>query len=206
MSQLFDAEGAVVPVSVIQVGPCVVLEKKSATGKDRYSAVKIGFEQVPENKSVAKPVKGYFDKLKLPAMRFLRELRVTEEQLADFEVGTQIGASVFEEGDVVDIIGNSKGRGFTGVMKRHGFKGIRATHGTHESRRGGGSNGSNTYPGRVWPGKKMPGHHGATRKTAQNVKVIQVLPDQNLLIVKGAVPGHRNTVLLIKNAVKKWKR
>ena len=134
MTQIFVDGGVVVPVSVVQAGPCVVLEKKSATGKDGYSAVKLGFGPARE-KTFVKPALGYFKKLGVSAMKFVKEIRIPEDQLGDYEVGGELGASVFEPGDIVNVTGKSKGRGFAGVMKRYGFAGHRATHGTHESKR-----------------------------------------------------------------------
>jgi len=205
MTQVFTENGAVIPVSVIEAGPCVVLETKSAEGRDGYSAVKLGYMAVRE-KVLSKPVLGYFKKLNLAPMRFVREIRIPEEQLPEFEVGSEVGVSIFEAGDIVTVSGKSKGRGFAGVMKRYGFAGHRKTHGTHESKRGPGAVGCSAWPGRIWKGKKMPGQYGNVVCTTENLEIVQVIPERNLLLVRGAVPGHPNSILLVKNAVKKWKR
>jgi len=205
MTQVFSENGEVVPVSVVQAGPCFVLEKKSATGKDGYSAVKIGFEKARE-KSVNKPEGGFFKKLNLTPLKHVQEVRVTEEQLAEFEVGTELNASLFEAGDMVNVIGNTRGRGFAGVMKRWGFSGKRASHGTHQYTRHGGSVSAHSWPARIFKGKKMPGQYGNTRKTQESLTVIKVIPEQNLLLLKGPVPGGRNSVVLVRTSPKKWKR
>lgn len=205
MTQLFAEGGEVIPVSAMTVGPCQILEKKSSVGKDGYSAVKLGFENKKE-KHANKPEMGYFNKLNTAPVRFIREIRISEDQLGDFEVGSTLDVSIFTEGDIVTISGKSKGRGFAGVMKRYGFKGMRATHGTHSSFRGPGSIGCSAWPGRVWKGKKMPGQYGNVIKTIENLEVVKVIPEDNMLLVRGSVPGHRNSVLLVKNSVKKWKR
>ncbi len=205
MTQIFADDGTVVPVTVVQAGPCVVLEKKSQQGKDGYAAVKIGFGPTKE-KHLTKPELGYFKKLNVAPLRHVKEIRVTEENLADFEVGGEIGASLFEAGDIITVTGNSKGRGFQGVMRRHGFHGFRSTHGVHESYRGPGSVGCSTWPGKIWKGKKMPGQYGAKPATIENLEVVKVVPEENLIMVRGAIPGHRNSLLLVRSAAKKWKR
>jgi large subunit ribosomal protein L3 len=205
MSQIFTADGEVIPVSLVKVGPCAVLEKKSATGKDGYSALKLGFETKRE-KLVTKPAAGYFAKLSVPPCRFVREVRLPEEQLANYEVGATLGADLFEAGDFVTVSGNSKGRGFAGVYKRWGMGGCKATHGTHKYFRHGGATGAHTWPGRVRKGKHMPGQYGNTLQTIQNLEVVKVLPEDNILMVRGAVPGHRNTLLMVQSSKKKWKR
>jgi len=205
MTQLFVGDGEVVPVSVIKAGPCFVLEKKSATGKDGYSALKLGFEAAKE-KHLTKPELGYFKKLNREPLRHVEEVRVPEEQLSEMEVGAELKASIFEPGDMVNVVGTSKGRGFQGVVKRWGFVGKRASHGTHKYERHGGSVGSNTWPARTWPGKKMAGQFGNVSFTAQNLEVVKVIPEQDLILVRGAVPGHRNGLVLVRTAVKKWKR
>ncbi|MBM4353728.1 MAG: 50S ribosomal protein L3 [Deltaproteobacteria bacterium] len=205
MSQVFDAKGEVVPVSVVQAGPCVVLEKKSAKGKDGYSAVKIGFEKARE-KSVNKPDGGFYKKLDIAPLKHVREIRVPEEQLAEFEVGAELNATLFEVGDVVNVVGNSRGRGFAGVIKRWGFAGKRMSHGTHQYTRHPGSVSAHSWPARIFKGKKMPGQFGNVRKTQESLTVIQVIPEKNLLLLKGPVPGGRNSVVLVKTSPKKWKR
>lgn len=205
MTQIFAADGTVVPVTVLEAGPCVVLEKKSNQGKDGYSAVKLGFQKAKE-KHLTRPELGFFKKIEQDPMRHVKEVRVPEAQLDDFEVGAQLGATVFEEGDVVNVTAKSKGHGFSGVMKRWNFAGFRMTHGVHESYRGPGSVGCSTWPGKIWKGKKMPGQYGNKPATVENIQIVKVLADKNLILVKGAVPGHRNSVLVVKTATKKWKR
>jgi len=205
MTQLFTESGEVVPVSVVKAGPCVVLEKKSGLGKDRYSAVKIGFETA-KPKSLTKPQLGYFKKLSVDPLRFVREVQIGEEQLPDFEIGSKLGVDMFEAGDIVNVTAKSKGRGFAGVMKRWGFAGHRQTHGTHTSKRGPGAVGCSAWPGKIWKGKKMPGQYGNAPATTENLEIVRVDPERNILMIKGSVPGHRNSLILVKNSVKKWKR
>jgi large subunit ribosomal protein L3 len=205
MTQIFAADGTVVPVSVMQAGPCVVLEKKSQQGKDGYSAVKLGFQKAKE-KHLTKPQLGFFKNIGQDPVRHVKEIRVPEKQLDEFEVGANLDATLFEEGDIVNISAKSKGRGFAGVMKRWNFAGFRMTHGVHESYRGPGSVGCSTWPGKIWKGKKMPGQYGNKLSTVENLTIVKVLADQNLVMVKGAIPGHRNSILTVKSAPKKWKR
>jgi len=205
MTQVFTETGEVIPVSVVKVGPCTVLEKKSANGKDGYSAVRLGFESI-RDKLLSKPSAGYYKKVGVTPCRMSREIRLPEDQLADFEIGTLLKADLFEAGDIVTVSGKSKGRGFAGVVKRWGFGGVKNTHGTHKYRRHTGSIGSNTWPARVRKGKHMPGHLGNTVSTTQNLEVVKVLPEDNLLMIRGAVPGHRNTLLWVMNSKKMWKR
>jgi large subunit ribosomal protein L3 len=205
MTQLFDETGEVIAVTAVVAGPCTILEKKSSTGKDRYSAVKIGFEKAKE-KVLTKPQLGFFKKLDVAPLRHVREVRVSEEQLGEFEVGGELDATLFEVGDIVNITAKGKGHGFAGVIKRWNFAGRTQTHGTHESKRGPGAVGCSTWPGKIWKGKKMPGQYGNKPVVKENLEVVQVIPEQNLLLLKGSVPGHRNSLLLIKNSVKKWKR
>jgi large subunit ribosomal protein L3 len=205
MTQLFVGDGEVVPVSVIKAGPCFVLEKKSASGKDGYSAMKLGYEPV-KDKHITAPERGYFKKLQREPLRHVQEIRISEEQVAEIEVGAELKVSLFTEGDMVNVEGKTRGRGFQGVIKRWGFKGKRQTHGTHKFERHGGSVGSNTWPARTWPGKKMAGQFGNTEFTAQNLQVVKVIPEQDLILIRGSVPGARNSLVLVRTAVKKWKR
>lgn len=212
MTQLFDDEGDRIGVTVIDVSSNVVVQKKSVEGKDGYSALKLGFEeahkQVKEGKEdrwrLSKPRVGVFAKAGIETpRRHLREVRIPEELVQNYEVGQELGASVFQEGEYVDATGTSKGRGFTGVMKRHNFRGTKASHGVHEFFRHGGSIGMSAYPARVLKGKKMPGQHGNARVTVQNLRVFKVLEDENLVLVRGGVPGPNGGVVLLRNAVKK---
>jgi large subunit ribosomal protein L3 len=205
MTQIFAEDGTVVPVTVIQAGPCVVLEKKSSQGKDGYSAVKIGYEKAKE-KALNKPELGYFKKIEQDPVRHVREIRIPDDQFDEFEVGGELKADLFEAGDIVNITAKSKGRGFSGVMRRYGFAGFRQTHGVHESFRGPGSVGCSAWPGKIWKGKKMPGQYGNVITTTQNLRIAKVLPEENMLMIHGAVPGHRNSLILVKNSSRRWKR
>ncbi len=205
MTQVFDENGTVIPVTVVQAGPCKVMQVKSEAGKDGYASVKLGFDPYEERK-VNKPELVKLKKAELEPMRFVKELRVTEAEIADFKVGQDVFADLFEDGDIVSITGKSKGRGFAGVMKRHGFHGGKASHGVHEYYRHGGAPGCSAYPGKIIKGKKMPGQYGNVNFTAENLKVVSVDKENNLLLIHGAVPGKRNTYLMIRNAKKKWKR
>jgi large subunit ribosomal protein L3 len=205
MTQVFDENGTVIPVTVVQAGPCKVMEIKSEAGKDGYSSVKLGFDPYEERK-VNKPELVKLKKADLEPMRFVKEFRMPEAEVADFKVGQDVLADLFEAGDFVSITGKSKGRGFAGVMKRHGFHGGKASHGVHEYYRHGGAPGCSAYPGKIIKGKKMPGQYGNVNFTGENLKVVSVDKENNLLLIHGAVPGKRNTYLMIRNAKKKWKR
>ena len=200
MTQIFDAEGNCIPVTVVQAGPCFATQIKSQE-TDRYSAVQLGFDAMPDRK-LNKPRKGHLEKSGVSPQRTLREFRVSEEEAAEISLGQQVDVSMFKPGDFIDIRGKSKGRGFTGVMKRHNFHGFRATHGTHEYFRHGGSIGCRT-PQHTIKGVKMPGRYGGTRVTTQNLTVVQVHEKDHLLLIKGAVPGARNSLVCISKATKK---
>lgn len=201
MTQILQENGDAIPVTVIQAGPCIISQKKIPE-RDNYSAVQLGFSPMKPNRA-KKPIAGHFKKAGVPPQRFLREFRVDDKELEKYEVGQEIKVDNFKEGDFVDITGISKGRGFTGVIKRHNFHGAPGGHGTHDYKRHGGSIGSSSFPSRVFKGTKMAGRTGCDRMTVQNLKVIQVRPEQNCLVVQGAVPGAKNGVLLIKKAIKK---
>jgi large subunit ribosomal protein L3 len=199
MTQVFSADGTVVPVTVIQTGPCVVVQKKEAA-KDGYDALQIGFGSRKAQR-VNKPDQGHFAKAGKGAFQVLREFRT--EKVAEYELGQEIkAADLFKTGDLVDVAGISKGRGFAGVMKRWSFAGFPGSHGTHEYFRHGGSIGNRSYPGRVFKGKRMAGHWGDERISVQNLEVVEVRPDNNLLLLKGSVPGAERGVLLIRQALK----
>ena len=198
MTQIFDEQGLCIPVTVIKAGPCTVVQKKVAE-KEGYNSVKLGFEDVSE-KRVNKPRLGEFKKYNLSPKRYLREFRT--DAADKFENGQEIKVSdMFEVGDRVDVTGISKGKGFQGVIKRFGQARGKETHGSMYHRRVG-SMGAGTSPGRVFKGKKLPGHMGAERVTVQNLEVVKVDSERNLLIVKGAVPGPKGGLLEIKGAVK----
>lgn len=201
MSQIFKENGAVIPVTVIEAKENYVVQIKKKDGKDGYSAVQIGYEEVKEKKLT----KAELERLKknnLPPLKILRELRMKDDkEVEEFKVGQKINVEIFKEGEFVDITGKSIGKGFQGVVKRHGFHGGPATHGSMSHRRPGSIGG--TTPARVLKGKKMAGHMGDETVTIQNLEVVKVIPEKNLIMVKGAVPGHRNGYLLIRKALKK---
>jgi large subunit ribosomal protein L3 len=205
MSQVFHEDGSVVPVTVIKVGPCTVVQKKTED-KEGYNALQVGFEEITKMSRVNKPRKGHFAKANVPPMAFTREFRVTAEEAEGNDPGSQIPIDMFEIGDFIDVTGTSKGKGFAGVMKRHGFKGAPASHGTHEYFRHGGSIGQNMTPGRTMKGMKMPGHMGNKRVTIQNLKVVEIRDDTSILMVEGAVPGPTSGYVIIRKAVKKAKK
>jgi large subunit ribosomal protein L3 len=197
MLQIFTERGEVVPVTVINAGPCVVTQVR-VRERDGYDAVQIGFEQVPARK-LTKPEQGHL-KAAGTLVRVLREFSADNPQ--DYQVGEIVSVELFKAGQKVDVSGNSKGRGFAGVVKRHHFRGGPKTHGQSDRHRAPGSIGAGTTPGRVWKGQKMAGRMGGKRVTVQNLEVVEVLPEKNLILVKGSVPGARNGLLQIRRAVK----
>jgi large subunit ribosomal protein L3 len=210
MTQLFDANGSALGVTVLELGPCTVLGKrtqgKHENGRtDAYNALIVGFGKRRENK-LNKPEAGALKAAggTEKACRYICELRVSEATLGKYELGTQITIKDlgFKVGDLVDVQGTSKGKGFQGVMKRHNFGGFRATHGTHEYFRHGGSIGCRKWPGRVFKGRKMPGHMGDRRVTTQNMAVAQVREDDNVLVLHGAVAGCKNGFIMVRPAIK----
>jgi large subunit ribosomal protein L3 len=202
MTQVFGTDGERIPVTAIQVGPCVVVGKRTLE-RDKYTAIQIGFGERKATR-VNKPEAGQFAKLNLKPVEVLQEIRLPEADAAKYEVGqTLTAADVFKAGAAIDVIGTSKGKGYQGVMKRHHLGGNRSTHGTHEFFRHGGSIGCRLTPGRVHKGKRMSGHMGDERKTVQNLELVEVLADQNVVLVRGGVPGARDGYLLVQNAVKK---
>lgn len=205
MTQVFDENNNAIPVTVIEAGPCPVVQKKTVES-DKYCALQLGFLD-QKRQRVNKPRLGHFDKANVPAKRHLREIRLNEEEIQNYEIGQEIKVDVFENGEYVDVTGYTKGRGFTGVMKRWGFHGAATqTHGTHEYFRHGGSIGCSASPARVFKGRKMPGRKGNDRVTIQNLEVIDVRPDKNVLLIKGSVPGAPNGFVIIKKTTKKTKK
>ncbi|MCS6856084.1 MAG: 50S ribosomal protein L3 [Sandaracinaceae bacterium] len=202
-SQLFDSEGNVHAVTLLEVGPCHVVGKRTIE-RDSYSAIILGYGEKRES-LFTKPELGFFKKAGVKPLRFLRELRLPPEEVAKYEVGKILRPSeVFEIGQWVDVTGYTKGRGFTGVMKRWNFSGAGSkTHGTHEYKRHGGAIGTNMTPGRTLPNMKMAGHYGNERVTIQNLRVMDIVDDDFLLVVKGAVPGPRHGLIIVRGAVKK---
>ncbi|MCK9229937.1 MAG: 50S ribosomal protein L3 [Syntrophales bacterium] len=197
MTQIFWEDGSVIPVTVVEAGPCVVIQKKTKE-TDGYGAVQIGFERRRE-KRTTKPLQGHFKKADKGFFRVLKEIRT--ETPEDYEVGQELRADIFSIGDRVDVVGTTKGKGFAGVIKRHGFGGGRASHGSM-FHRAPGSIGASASPARVFKGTKLPGHAGNSHKTAQNLVVVGVRPESNLILVKGAVPGSTSGIVFIKDAVK----
>ena len=197
MTQVFDNEGKVIPVTVIEVGPCTVTQIKTVE-QDGYQAVQLGFGDVKERK-LTKPELGKFTKTKLTPKKYLREFRV--DSVEGLNVGDELKADIFAVGDKVDIQGTSKGKGFQGVIKRHGQSRGPMGHGSMYHRRPG-SMGPTSTPGRVFPGKNLPGHMGVETVTIQNLEVIKVDLDKNAILVKGSVPGAKGAILKIKSSVK----
>ena len=201
MTQIFNEDGKVIPVTVVEAGPLTVVQKKTVE-TDGYNAVKVGYEKVADKK-LTKPALGQFTKSKLAPMKNLKEFRL--EDVSGFEVGQEIkAADMFQSGDKIDVSGISKGKGFQGTIKRYGQKGGMETHGSMYHRRVG-SMSANTNPARVFKGKKLPGHMGMENITVQNLEVVRVDADRNLILIKGAVPGPKGGLLVIKNTVKSGK-
>ncbi len=192
MSQHYSG-GELIPVTVIQAGPCTVVQKKNAE-RDGYESVQLAFDEEKKKGRVTKAMEGHFKKANVAPHRFLREFRTGE-----FEQGQVVTVDIFKKGERVAVSGVSKGKGFAGVMKRHKFAGGPGGHGSMFNREPG-SIGASAYPSRVWPGKKLPGHMGDVQVTVKNLEIIEVRPDQNLLFVRGAVPGGDNGMLLIYKA------
>jgi len=197
MTQIFDEKGNVIPVTVIEAGPCVVAQVKTEDN-DGYNAVQLGFGDV-KDKHITKPEKGHFAKAKLTAKKHLREFRL--DSIEGIKVGDELKVDVFEAGEKVDVQGTSKGKGFQGVIKRHGQHRGPMGHGSMYHRRPG-SMGATSTPGRVFKGKKLPGHMGSVTVTVQNLDVVRVDMDKNVLLIKGSVPGAKGAILKIKSAVK----
>jgi large subunit ribosomal protein L3 len=198
MTQIFDENNRVVPVTVVKAGPCVVTQVRSPE-KDGYAAVQIGYGKVDPRK-VVKPLAGHFEKAGVTPRRHLVELRTADA--SEFTLGQELGPELFEVGQLVDVIGRSKGKGTAGVMKRHGFAGLGAAHGTQRKHRSPGSIGGCATPGRVFKGLRMAGRMGAARTTVQNLTVQAIDAEQGLLLLKGAVPGPRGGLVLVKTAAK----
>ena len=195
MSQVFDQHGNMVPVTVLELGPNYVVQVKTADGKDGYNAIKVGFGTRKITK-VSKPELAVFKNAGVDPTQVIREFRVDADFIGDFNVGDELGVAMFQPGEKLDITGISKGRGYQGVMKRHGFKGAKeSSHGTHEYKRHSGSIGMSADPARVIKGKKMPGQMGNDRVTVRGLTVVAVHPEENILMVKGAVPGAKNGIV-----------
>ncbi|QLA15612.1 50S ribosomal protein L3 [Desulfolutivibrio sulfoxidireducens] len=194
MTRIFADDGTMIPVTVIEAGPCPVVQIKTPA-TDGYEAVQIGFDPIPERK-VNKPMRGHLAKAGRGDYRVLRELRF--DGAGGFELGMDLTVSIFAPGEVVKVTGTSIGKGFQGVMKRWNFAGLKATHGTEKAHRSGGSIGNNTEPGKVMKGKKMAGHMGAKTVTCIGLEIVDVRPEDNLLLVKGPIPGPKNAVVMVR--------
>lgn len=212
MTQVFGADGARIPVTVVEAGPCTVIGTLTPE-KNKYAALKVAFDEFPKaaegkksraEKLMTKAELGVFTKVGQQPARVVREFRVTADEVAAAKVGDQIKADVFKAGDVVDVTGITKGHGFAGVMFRHNFAGMGApqSHGAHEYHRHQGAIGQRKTPGRTFKGLKMPGHMGVVKCTVQNLQVVQVDADNNLILIRGAVPGAPGTLITIRTAVK----
>ena len=198
MTQVWDENNLMVPVTVIQVAPNVVTQIRTQA-LDGYEAVQIASGQIDPRKVTA-PLKGHFEKAGVTPRRHVTEIRTNDS--ANYEVGQEISASVFEAGQLVDVVGTSKGKGFAGVMKRHNFKGVSASHGSHRNHRKPGSIGASATPSRVFKGMKMAGRMGGDRVTVMNLKVHSVDVERGLLLIKGAVPGAKGRLVFVRNARK----
>jgi large subunit ribosomal protein L3 len=197
MTQIFAEDGTVIAVTVVEAGPVTVVQKKT-NEKEGYNAIQVGYTDLKE-KHANKPKQGHFAKASVELKKYLKEFRV--EDISAFEIGQEIKADLFEAGEKVDVSGISKGKGFQGSIKRHGQHRGPMTHGSHYHR-GPGSMGSSAYPGRVFKGKKLPGHMGNVKITVQNLDVVRVDAEKNILLVKGAVPGPKGGLLTIQKSVK----
>ena len=196
MTQVFNEQGQAVPVTAIVAGPCPVIAIRTPE-QNGYSAVLLGYGATKPRK-LSKPLKGLFDKVKVEPKRTLREFRLDKtDETKSYEIGQELRVDLFEPGEKIDVSGVSKGKGFAGVMKRFHFGGQQASHGTSVAHRHGGSSGSISYPGRVFPGKTMPGHMGNEKVTVKNLTIVAVDVENNLLLVKGAVPGANNSLVTL---------
>jgi large subunit ribosomal protein L3 len=196
MTQIFTEDGGSVPVTVIEAEPSVVIQKKTQK-PDGYDALQLGYGRVRQ-KNVTKALQGHFRKANKGLFRFLKEFRIVTDS---YELGQELKVDIFQIGDLVDVVGTTKGKGFAGVIKRHGFSGGRATHGSM-FHRAPGSIGASAEPSRVLKGKKLPGQMGDVRKTIQNLLVVGIRPERNLILVKGSIPGSKNSVVIIRQAIK----
>jgi large subunit ribosomal protein L3 len=201
MTQVFGEDGSAVPVTVVQAGPCTVTAIRTKS-TDGYDALQLGFEA--KKKNVTKPMQGHFKKLGVGAVRVVRELRLDKkaaENIGNYTVGQTLAVDIFTPGELVDVVGVTKGKGFQGGVKRHNWKGGEATHGSM-FHRAPGSIGASSDPSRVWPGHKLPGRMGGDRRTILNISVVRVLPEQNLVLLRGALPGPNGSVVMVRKSVK----
>ena len=191
MMQYICDNGIVIPVTVCELGPCVVVQKKTVEN-DGYSALKVGYSDCKE-KRIATPQRKELEKNEIKPKKVLKEIAVFDDAL---QVGSTIDCSIFEENQTVEVSGISKGRGFAGVIKRHGFGGGRATHGSH-FHRAPGSVGACAYPGKIWKGQKMPGRYGSIKVTVKNLKIVKIFQDKNIVLISGALPGTKNSLITV---------
>ncbi len=191
MTQFIKEDGTLIPVTVCELGPCVVVQKKTVE-KDGYSALKVGYGDAKE-KRVPKAQLSIYKKQNLAAKRIMREIEVFDDSLAE---GSVITCDIFTEDQPVNVLGTSKGKGFAGVIKRHGFSGGRETHGSN-FHRAPGSIGAHTFPGEVWKGQKMPGRHGNRSLTTKNLKIVKILKDKNLVLISGSIPGRKDSIITV---------
>lgn len=199
MTQIFDEAGKVIPVTVVEAGPCVVVQKKT-TENDGYEAVQLGFGDI-RAKRVNKPLQGHFKKADVAFKRTLKEFRL--DDISGLNVGDIVKADTFAEGDIVDVRGTSKGKGFAGTIKRHNNSRIKETHGSGPVHRHAGSMGACSSPSRIFKGKGMPGHMGAEKVTVQNLEIVKIDAENNLIAIKGAIPGPKNGTVTIVDCIKK---
>ncbi|MCX8124766.1 MAG: 50S ribosomal protein L3 [Spirochaetes bacterium] len=193
MSQIFLDDGTVIPVTVCELGPCIVVQKKTVE-RDGYNALKLGFGEAKAHR-LTKPILEDLKKRNLPLLKVFKEVDNFDENL---QVGSVITCDIFSENQVVDVTGVSKGKGFAGVIKRHGFHGGRETHGSN-FHRAPGSMGANTFPAEVWKGKRLPGRHGGKTVTVKNLKIVKIIKDKNLVLISGAIPGTVNSIITVRS-------
>ena len=199
MTQMWDDNNKIIPVTVIEAGPCVVTQVRTPE-RDGYSAIQLGFGQI-KAKSVTQPMRGHFEKAEVTPRRHLMEVRTADA--SEYELGKEVTAEIFADQEVVDVIGVTKGKGTAGVMKRHGFSGLGAGHGVHRKHRSPGSIGECSTPSRIFKGMRMAGHMGVERKTVENLTIARVDAERGLILVKGAVPGPKNGLVVVRSAAKK---
>ena len=199
MTQIFDEAGKVIPVTVVEAGPCVVVQKKTVEN-DGYTSVQLGFGEISD-KNTNKPMKGHFAKADVAVKRILKEFRI--EEIDSLNVGDILKADTFATGDIVDVSGTSKGKGFQGTIKRNNNSRLKETHGTGPVHRHAGSMGACSSPSRIYKGKALPGHMGAEKVTVQNLEVVKVDAENNLIAIKGAVPGPKGGIVVITDCIKK---
>ncbi|MEL6183614.1 MAG: 50S ribosomal protein L3 [Myxococcota bacterium] len=205
LTQIFE-NGARIPVTIVELGPNTVVQKKTKEGKDGYDAIQIGFDEMPHERCT-KPMAGHFQRADVKPQRQLREIRCPADKIGEFEVGQELKCDVFSEGELVDVSGTSKGKGFQGVVRKHNMKGAKQkTHGTHEQFRHVGSIGCRTTPGEVDKGKRLPGQMGGYTVTTQNVQIVKVDAENNRVLIRGSVPGPRNGYVVVRKSVKKFER